>query len=450
MILGEIKNEKVILERYENKKFTVDTLGKPTIDNPIKEAQFMDSTMRTLYITDNRVFQIFCKNGKMLPSFEVAGPRKKLYFDPPNTRCAIVTCGGLCPGLNDVIRAIIMELHYIYGVEKDVYGVRYGLQGFIPKYGYDFMMLDPQKVKGIHKEGGTILGSSRGPQSEEEIVDTLERNNINVLFMIGGDGTLRAAEDIYKLIQKRKLNISIIGIPKTIDNDIPFIQRSFGFETAFTIATDAITAAHNEAEGAPYGIGIVKLMGRHSGFITGYATLAQRDANYALVPELDFDLDGDRGLLKNLEKRLRDRKHAVIVVAEGAGQKFFDKDKLGTDPSGNQKLGDIGKLLKDEIKKYFSSTELEVSVKYIDPSYMLRGVPANMNDSAFAGILSQSAVHAAMCGKTGIVIGRWNSEFTYVPLHMVNTHKKTLSDININFWYNVIEATGQPTILTNS
>ncbi len=449
MVFGEKINEEEIIKKLEKINLNIDNLGNRTIENPIKGANYITDDIRTMYITDDRIHQMFCKMNKNLPSFEIAGPRQKIYFDPAKTRSAIVTCGGLCPGLNDVIRAIIMELYWVYGAKKDVYGIRYGLRGFISKYGDDFLMLNPKNVKDIHKEGGTILGTSRGPQDNVKIIDTLERHNINILFVIGGDGTLRAAEDLYHEISKRDLKISLVCVPKTIDNDIPFIQRSFGFETAFSIATTAIRAAHNEAEGAYNGIGIVRLMGRRSGFIAANAVLGLRDVNVILVPEMDFDLHGEKGLLHHLEIRLKSRKHAVLVVAEGAGQKFFKDKNLGKDDSGNSRLGDIGLFLKHEIGKYFKDKDIEVNIKYIDPTYMVRAIPANENDSAFAGILAQSAVHAGMAGKTGLVIGRWNSEFTHVPIKTVNQYKKSIADANINFWYNVVEATGQPLKLTN-
>ncbi len=449
MVVGKRElNKEEIIKEYSSFDFTIDNLGKSTIPSPIDSATFIDDNMKTLFITDMRVVKMFEEEQKTPPAFELAGPREKLYFDPKKIRCGIVTCGGLCPGINDVIRAIVMELYYIYGVKRDIYGIRYGLQGLIPKYGHDFMMLNPPLVKDIHKEGGTILGSSRGPQNNGEMIDTLERHNINVLFVIGGDGTLRASEDLYDEIKKRNLKIGIVCIPKTIDNDIPFIQRSFGFDTAFTVATDAIRAAHNEAEGAYNGIGLVRLMGRRSGFIAANAILGLRDVNYLLVPELDFDLEGENGLFTHLEERLKRREHAVIVAAEGAGQKFF-KDINEADASGNLKLGDIGVFLKSKMNEYFKKKGIKINVKYIDPSYMVRGLPANINDSAFAGILAQSSVHAGLSGKTGLVIGRWNTEFTHVPIKVVNRSKRSITDLNVNFWYNVIEATGQPRNLTN-
>ena len=259
------------------------------------------------------------REGGDLPSFERAGPRSRIYFDPSKLRCALVTCGGLCPGLNDIIRSLVLELYYGYGV-RNIYGIRYGLQGFIASYGHDLMDLKPANVGNILDMGGTILGSSRGPQPIDEVVDTLERLNIGILFMIGGDGTLMAASRIADVIADRALKISVVGIPKTIDNDIYMVARSFGFDTAVDVATTAIEGAHNEAQGYPNGIGLIKLMGRHSGFIAATAALAQQDVNYVLIPEVDFDLEGPGGVLAALEKRLEQRRHAVIVVAEGAGQ----------------------------------------------------------------------------------------------------------------------------------
>ena len=261
------------------------------------------------------------KDGRTPLCFELAGPREKIFFDPSKLRCCLVTCGGLCPGLNDIIRSIVFELHYGYGV-KNIYGIRYGLEGFIPKYGHELINLTPESVSNINKRGGSVLGSSRGPQDIEEIVDCLDRMNIGILFMIGGDGTLMAATRLFDAIFERNLKISVVGVPKTIDYDIYLVSRSFGFDTAVDVATQAIMAAHNEAEGYPHGIGLIKLMGRHSGFIAATAVLAQQDVNFVLTPEVDFDLEGPNGLLSAIERRLADRGHTVIVAAEGAGQRY--------------------------------------------------------------------------------------------------------------------------------
>jgi 6-phosphofructokinase 1 len=333
-----------------------------------------------------------------------------------------------------------MDAYHHYRVAS-VIGIRYGLQGFIPKYGHDIMELTPDKVSNFHVFGGTELGSSRGPQPADEIVDALERMNINVLFMIGGDGTMKAAANIVKEIKSRNSRISVIGIPKTIDNDINFVGKSFGFDTAVEKATEAIGCAHVEAVGAYNGIGIVKLMGRESGFIAAQATLALKEVNFVLVPESPFELEGPGGLLAQLEQRLRKRRHAVIVVAEGAGQHLCEASGR-TDASGNPVLCDICTILIARIKEYFKSKDMEATVKFIDPSYIIRSVPANANDRVYSGFLGQNAVHAAMAGKTGMVVSRLQSRYVHVPLELVTSKRKMLN-IESDYWRAVLESTGQ-------
>jgi len=395
--------EETLIERLGEPRISSPILKEPNID---PEKDFTDDTCRVLVNVDPDIIQKRLAGGEHLPSFEMAGPRRRIFFDASKVRCALVTCGGLCPGLNDIIRAIVLELYYRYGV-KGIFGIRYGLEGFIPDYGHEVVDLTPELVVNILNTGGSILGSSRGPQNIPDIVDSLERMHVGILFMIGGDGTLMAATKIAEEIGQRNLKISVVGIPKTIDNDIHLISRSFGFDTAVDIATEAIKGAHNEAEGYPNGIGLIKLMGRHSGFIAATATLARQDVNFVLIPEIDFDLDGPHGLLAALEERLRKRKHAVIVVAEGAGQKFFSIEGDAKDASGNVRLSDIGLFLRDRITAHFKARNIPISLKYIDPSYMIRSLPANANDSVFCGFLGRDAVHAAMAGKTKMLeIGR--------------------------------------------
>ncbi|RQD61828.1 ATP-dependent 6-phosphofructokinase [Desulfonatronovibrio magnus] len=380
------------------------------------------------------------QNGDLNLKFEEAGPRKNLYFDPSKTKCAIVTCGGLCPGINDVIRAIVMEAYHNYNVPS-VLGIMYGLQGFIPKYGHPVLELTPDSVTQIHEFGGTILASSRGPQPPEDIVDAMERMNISILFMIGGDGTMRAAQIISREVAKRNNKMSIIGVPKTIDNDVNFVSRTFGFDTAVEKATEAIRCAHTEALGAPNGIGMVKLMGRESGFIAAQATIALKEVNFVLIPESPFELHGENGLLVHLEKRLKDRGHAVIVVAEGAGQELFERK--GSDPSGNIILGDICSILRKEIDKYFKAKDIEITLKFIDPSYIIRSIPANSNDRVYCGFLGQHAVHAGMSGKTDMLVSMLQDRFIYLPLSLATQKRRTLNT-NSNYWGSVMASTGQP------
>jgi len=421
------------------------TLGEPKIGSPLTLCRFVPDSRRLKLHVPRDILADSEGDKEQWLEFEEAGPREKIYYDPTKVKCAIVTCGGLCPGINDVIRSIVMEAHHHYSVAS-ILGIRYGLQGFVPEYGHEVVELTPDKVSDIHEFGGTVLGSSRGHQPPEQIVDALERMNISVLFMIGGDGTMKAAQAISREIRERKLKMSIIGIPKTIDNDIHFISKTFGFDSAVAKATESIRSAHTEALGAPNGIGMVKLMGRESGFIAAQATLALKDVNFVLVPEVKFDLEEENGLLAHLEKRLKTRGHAVIVVAEGAGQEHFEN--TGTDASGNIILGDICEILCSRIKKHFSDLNWDTTLKFIDPSYIIRSIPANANDRVYCGFLGQNAVHAAMSGKTELVVSMLQDYYIYLPLGIVTRKRRRLKPQS-NFWSAVLESTGQPFNMCN-
>ncbi|MEO0278887.1 MAG: ATP-dependent 6-phosphofructokinase, partial [candidate division WOR-3 bacterium] len=380
----------------------------------------------------------YLQKGLQPPSFELAGPRARVYFDPSKVIAGIVTCGGLCPGINDVIRAIVLSLQFHYGV-KTIWGFRYGYEGLIPEYGHKPISLDSELVDHIEELGGTILGSSRGPQDVKKMVDTLQQMGINILFTIGGDGTLKGARAIAEEIKQRALKIAVVGVPKTIDNDISYVQLSFGFNTAVSEAREAIRAAHTEAKGARNGVGLVKLMGRESGFIAAHATLASSQVNFCLVPEVPFKLEK---FLKALQERLQRRTHAVVVVAEGAGQDLLNIP-TEFDASGNRVLGDIGLFLRDQIRQYFKSIGMAINLKYIDPSYTIRSVPANAYDSAFCLQLGHNAVHAAMSGRTNMLVGYWRGEFTHVPISIAVAQRKRINPYG-RLWASVVACTGQP------
>jgi 6-phosphofructokinase 1 len=422
----------------------VEKLGRCSVPSPIPKGQFVSDEDRVLYHATVKEAEDCINAGKPLPSFEMAGPRENIYFDPSKLKCGIVTCGGICPGLNDVIRAIVLSLHYHYQVNT-VFGFRYGYEGISARYRHVPLELNPKAVEDIHEKGGTILGSSRGPQDVPDMVDTLERMNIGLLFTIGGDGTLRGAQAISEEIGRRKLKIGVVGIPKTIDNDISFVDQSFGFETAVSAARSCIYAAHVEAKGARNGLGLVKLMGRESGFIAAYATLATSDVNFCLVPEAPFTLER---FLPVLKEKIKLSSHSVIVVAEGAGQSLLNGEG-DCDASGNLRFGDIGLFLRDEIKAYFQREGVELHLKYIDPSYMIRSVPANPKDSVFCLLLGHNAVHAGMAGRTNMVVGYWDSEYTHVPIPLSVSARKRI-DFNGRLWSNVVESTGQPRDLAGS
>ncbi|GBR75928.1 6-phosphofructokinase [Candidatus Termititenax persephonae] len=383
-------------------------------------------------------FQEYAAHQAKLPLLELAGPRAKIFFNPRRVKVGIVTCGGLCPGLNTIIRSLVFTAHQYYGI-RTIYGFRYGYSGLNPRVGLPPLKLDPDSVDNIHAQGGTILGSSRGPQEAKVMVDYLETLGVNVLFVVGGDGTMRGALDLTQEVAKRRLAIAIIGIPKTIDNDIAFIGRSFGFESAVEEATRVIAAAHMEAKGAVNGIGLVKLMGRESGFIAANAALASCVVNFCLIPESPFRLDK---FLPDLERRIKRRHHAVIVVAEGAGQDLIPQTKAAFDKSGNKRLQDIGAFLKNEIVQYFTRKKLEANVRYIDPSYAIRSVAPTGDDNVFCLMLGQSAVHAAMSGRTAMVVGHRNEHFVHLPMTLVTRFRKKI-EIHGRVWRTVLDTTGQ-------
>jgi len=374
--------------------------------------------------------------------FELAGAREHLFSNPPETRAGIVTCGGLCPGLNDVIRSLFFEMHHAYGA-KEVLGFRWGYQGLDPEHGAEPLVLTHEMVDRIHLQAGTILGTSRGPVNKARAVENLIRRGVNILFTIGGDGTQRGAREFFEEAQRRGHPLSVVGIPKTIDNDIPFVARSFGFLTAVEEATIVLQRAHTEARSVQNGIALVKLMGRHAGFLTAGATVASQEVNFALVPEVPFRLEGQGGFLTALEQRIVKRGHAVIAVAEGAGQELLGNTGNERDPSGNVRLRDIGLFLREKIEEWFHARRIPFVMRYFDPSYIVRSSPANAEDSVLCDSFARNAAHAAMAGKTGLVIGFLHNRFIHVPIELLATQQKRL-DPDSPAWSAVLAATGQP------
>ena len=439
----------------ETHDFTIDTLGEAKIPTPVKMsdvngdgfADYVSDDDRILYSIDT----IKDENGKWIPknsdTVELAGPRKLIYFNPAHVHAAICTCGGICPGLNNVIRAIVRCLWYRYGVRR-ITGIKFGYQGLLPTSMEEPIILNPDVVDEIQEKGGTILGSARGGGKQVgDIVDTLERMNVNIFFTIGGDGTLKGAQAIADEITRRGLKISVVGVPKTIDNDLAYIQTSFGFDTAVSMAVGVVRCAHVEAKNAINGIGLVKVMGRESGFIAAHTSLAQSDVNFCLIPESPFDLYGENGLLKKLDKRIHDRGHAVILVAEGAGQELLPKTGQ-TDASGNVRYNDIGLFLKAEIEKYFKEQNTVVNVKYIDPSYIIRSAPADSFDSIYCARLGANAVHAAMAGKTGVLTSMLNDRFINLPIRLAVSSRSKVNPESA-LWRDVLENTRQPVSMKN-
>ena len=433
--------------------FTIEELGKRNIKSPINMST-VHGDMVANYVTDDQFIRLdtAIKPGPQQPLkrsqiLECAGPREMIYFMPAHVHAGIVTCGGLCPGLNDVIRSVVRCLWHRYGVKR-ISGIRYGYKGFLPEYEYGIKELTPDIVDDIHKLGGTFLGSARGGGKETgKIVDTMERLNLNMVFTIGGDGTQKGCLDIADEIDKRKLKIAMVGIPKTVDNDFAIIDRSFGFDTAVEKAVETVAAAHMEASSAINGIGLVKLMGRESGYIAAHTALASHEVNFVLIPEVPFNLEGYNGFMRHLEERLKNRRHAVIIVAEGAMQDQLLTEKK-QDAGGNLKLADVGVYLRDRITKYFDERKIDINLKYIDPSYIIRSAPANPGDSIYCERLGNAAVHAAMAGKTKLIIGLVNNEFVHLPIKEVISQRSHV-DPEGNLWRDTLDATHQPPLMIN-
>ena len=432
-----------VLENPQEFNLRIDCLGECKIPSPVRNPVFVEEDSRIYIDYSATRRKAHLARGIEPASFEEAGPHRKIFHDPAWSRAAILTAGGLCPGLTHVIKGLVEILTLDYGI-KTIYGIRYGYRGLVATHDLSPILLDNDSVDMIHTLGGTILGSSRGQQDTDEIIDTLLRMNINLLFCIGGDGSLRAARDIAEGCEKRKLAISVVGVPKTIDNDLNFVGRSFGFETAVSATSPIIEAAHMEAKGTVNGIGLVKLMGRDSGFITAYAAVANPVVNFCLVPEQQFALEGEHGLLAALERRFKVKNHAVILVAEGAGQDLIKGEAERRDASGNILKKDIGEFLRDKITAHFKSIGVETSVKYFDPSYSIRSIPAVGADAIRCYMLARAAVHAAMAGRTNCVVGDISRSETYtlvpIPLAVVERQKLNLDG---DLWRTVLDTTSQ-------
>ncbi|KHL16452.1 6-phosphofructokinase 1 [Mumia flava] len=427
----------------------VRSLGQPRHESPLSSYVAGRKTNEYYVSEDDRVLyddtlSLIERRGEPVerwPSFETGGPREHIFFDPTTMHVGVVTCGGLCPGLNDVIRAVTLELYTHYGVER-VTGFRNGYAGLNPDHGLAPVALTPDSVAGINERGGTILGTSRGAQDPAVVVDRLVELGIDALIVIGGDGSMHGAHVIVNEVDRRGLSIGVIGIPKTIDNDIPHIGQSFGFQTAFAEAAKSITAAHVEAQSAHNGVGLVKVMGRHAGFIACYSALANHDADFVLIPEVPFRLDGENGLLEALRRRVADDGSAVIVLAEGAGQDLLPETGR-TDASGNQRLGDIASYIRSAVESDFAARGEELTLKFFEPGYGIRAVPADASDSVYCARLAQTAVHAAMAGRTDMVVGRRRHRFVHVPIPLVIERRHSVAPDG-DLWLSVLESTAQP------
>ncbi|KAF8751387.1 hypothetical protein HU200_012059 [Digitaria exilis] len=419
----------------------------PTFPNPLQDHPAYSTVKQYFVNADDTVPEkvVVQKNSPRGVHFRRAGPRQRVYFESEEVKACIVTCGGLCPGLNTVIRELVCGLSHMYNV-NDIFGIQNGYKGF---YSSNYLTMTAKSVNDIHKRGGTVLGTSRGGHDTKKIVDNIQDRGINQVYIIGGDGTQKGAYEIYKEIRRRGLQVAVAGIPKTIDNDIAVIDKSFGFDTAVEEAQRAINAAHVEASSAENGIGLVKLMGRYSGFIAMYATLASRDVDCCLIPESPFYLEGEGGLFEYIDRRLKENNHMVIVVAEGAGQDLIAQSIPAADQqdaSGNKLLLDVGLWLTHKIKDYCKSKKMEMTIKYIDPTYMIRAIPSNASDNVYCTLLAHSAIHGAMAGYS-FTVGMVNGRHAYIPFHRVTSTRNKVR-ITDRMWARLLSSTNQPSFLS--
>ncbi|KAL4422989.1 hypothetical protein ABPG77_005469 [Micractinium sp. CCAP 211/92] len=371
-----------------------------------------------------------------LPNFALrSGPRKTIYHNPKDVTAAIVTCGGLCPGLNDVVQNIVYTLDD-YGVPEDqIFGIRYGLRGFLDRHAKP-VQLSRQTVDGIQLKGGTVLGTSRGNAKIPAIVERLRLWGINQLYVIGGNGGNAAAHAIAKECREQGVVCNVVGVPKSIDNDIQLIDRCFGFDTAVEEAQRSLISARVEARSSG-GISVVKLMGRQSGFIAMNASMASGVVDVCLIPEIRFDLEKLCDFVATIMAR---KDYCVVCVAEGAGQDIMDSSgPKGTDASGNPILQDIGVFLRDVFKKRFKG----VDVKYIDPSYMIRSIPTITTDRIYCKVLGQGAVHGAFAGYTDFTVGLVNTHYVFLPTTTIIQFPRTV-DPRGRQWNRLKTAINQP------
>lgn len=377
-----------------------------------------------------------------------AGPRRALFFEPTAVTAAIVTCGGLCPGLNNIIREVTRTLLLDYGASR-VLGITDGFNGF-DAAAHPPTELTLASVERIHDAGGTVLGSARGGFNLAAIEAFVDKYSVQCLFIVGGDGTHRGAVKIARWAADAGRPLAVVGIPKTIDNDVSLVDRSFGFTTAVGEAVKAIKAAVVEARSAPHCVGLVKLMGRHAGFIAAHATLASGDVDACLVPEVTTPLHGQDGLIPHLHAVIQRKGHAVVVVAEGAGTEYMppevdEQGKPAVDAGGNAKLPPVGPWLRDTLARELGALLGEKPpVKLIDPSYVIRSVPANASDALYCLLLGQNAVHGAMAGLTGFSVGLYNNRTVYIPMQVLVDNSPRVMDPLGRTWERVLGVTGQP------
>jgi len=379
-----------------------------------------------------------------------AGPRKSLYWDPKKTKAAIVNCGGLCPGLNSVIRELVMSLD-MYGC-KDIYGIVGGYKGVMEPE--KWLKLTPKYVEEMHVKGGSFLVSDRGNPPHLDMAKMYQKHGINQVYIIGGDGTAKGAMQTYEqmlgprpgkgykgvdLMQAIDHGCSMCSIPKTIDNDIPVLDFTFGFHTAVAKAVEAIDTAYTEATCNANCMGLVKLMGRHAGFIAMYACIAARHVDLCLISEMDVDMEEVK---KYIAEKMKTQKYCTVVIAEGLGDTLIQGG--GVDAGGNKTLADVGPWFKKQIEAHMKATGAPFTCKYIDPSYIIRAAPPDAFDSVYCSNLAQSAVHGCFAGYTGFCVGKYANHYAMLPIDEITSRKSRTVNVRGRWFSRLMFTTKQP------
>uniref|UniRef100_A0A7S1RYX3 Phosphofructokinase domain-containing protein n=1 Tax=Alexandrium catenella TaxID=2925 RepID=A0A7S1RYX3_ALECA len=364
---------------------------------------------------------------------------KEIWWDPSEVRAAVVTCGGLCPGLNSIIREVTNTLWHQYDV-RHIYGIQAGYNGLSNPEKHKPIQLSPDKVRDIHMKGGSILKAGRGGFNPEQICDRLERLGINMVFTVGGDGTQHASHLLYEEAKRRNLDISIVGLPKSIDNDILFFDKTFGFDSAVSTAADIMRNGWVEATSCDKGVGIVKLMGRDAGFVAMHAALASTIVDLVMIPEVNVKLED---VIEHIDSTLARKNFMLIAIAEGAGQEFVATGEK--DATGHTKYGDIGTFLRDEINAHLKKSGGRSF--YIDPSYIIRSCPIRPNDHIYCSRLARDAVHCAMRGYTGVCVGPIHNIIVIMPSELIASGKRRVK-LTSSAWQSCVQSCNMPLSLT--
>lgn len=456
-----LRTEKNILREYaeEDKAFPAPDLrisGRSAdYQNPRSENEigiYRSPESRRLATADVDILRLFEQAGSPPPSFPEAGPRKELCFDPHRVKAAVVTTGGLAPGLNSVVHSIVDRHFNTYELNETLGGAVYGIyDGFrgLRDCASNSTTLNPKVTLDWLRQGGSNLGSIRfrDPQGEKHLVDEIAKSitqmAIDILYVIGGDGSQLIAHKVAQAVP----SISVLGVPKTMDNDVLWVRESFGFDTTVEQATHAINALHFEAQSTRR-VGLLQFFGAESGFVAANAALASGQVDLVLIPEAFNNLSDEQlqhywkmllGHLDDRVKRQAHMPHAIVVVAEGVETALVQQKsrKLG-------RKGDFLELLKQDIAGKVRDRRgrcLEIFVN--EPRHYIRSGAANAHDQIFCERLGALAVDNGLAGYTNCMVSHWLTEYVLVPLELVVQGQKSIQTSGM-FWRQVETSTGQP------